>query len=123
LRKARQLVSSASKKSRAELNMIDTDESVYDELYSTVENEITQLRVVLQAVEAKEKERVWLRGKTSGEMDDTRLGKDVWFVLVVRCLYGMAIICTQPQFAFFWFLFGGVLFVSSFFFGARLQFS
>ena len=82
---ARQLVSSASKKSRAELNMIDTDESVYDELYSTVENEITQLRVVLQAVEAKEKERVWLRGKTSGEMDDTRLGKDVWFVLVVRC--------------------------------------
>ena len=123
LRKARQLVSSASKKSRAELNMIDTDESVYDELYSTVENEITQLRVVLQAVEAKEKERVWLRGKTSGEMDDTRLGKDVWFVLMVRCLYGMAIICTQPQFGFFWFLFGGVLFVSSFFFGARFNFS
>lgn len=42
-------------------------------MYSTVENEIRQLRVVLQAVEAKEKERVWLRGKTSGEMDDTRL--------------------------------------------------
>ena len=28
---------------------------------------------LLQAVEATERERVWLRGKTSGEMDDSRL--------------------------------------------------
>ena len=73
MRSARELVSNASKTARADVNMLEEDLSVYDELYATVENEITQLRVVLQAVEAKEKERVWLRGKTSGEMDDTRL--------------------------------------------------
>ena len=32
------------------------DEGKYDELYATVENEVNQLRVVLQSVEAKEKE-------------------------------------------------------------------
>ena len=72
LRAARELVQKA-KSSRPNLAMSEGDETVYDELYATVENEITQLRVVLQAVEAKEKERVWLHGKTSGEMDDTRL--------------------------------------------------
>ena len=67
------MVQNASKSSRFDQSMDTADESVYNELYTTVENEISQLRVVLQAVEAKEKERVWLRGKTSGEMDDTRL--------------------------------------------------
>ena len=73
LREAREMVQNASKSSRFDQSMDTADESVYNELYTTVENEISQLRVVLQAVEAKEKERVWLRGKTSGEMDDTRL--------------------------------------------------
>ena len=53
--------------------MDGVDESKYDELYSTVENEVNQLRVVLQTVEAKERERTWLRGKTTGELDDSRL--------------------------------------------------
>jgi hypothetical protein len=53
--------------------MDQVDEGKYDELYATVENEVNQLRVVLQSVEAKEKERTWLRGKTTGELDDSRL--------------------------------------------------
>lgn len=73
LRKARELVAQASSGARAKLDLDELEESTYDELYASVENEISQLRVVLEAVEAKEKERVWLRGKTSGEMDDSRL--------------------------------------------------
>ena len=53
--------------------MDGVDESKYEELYSTVENEVNQLRVVLQTVEAKERGRTWLRGKTTGELDDSRL--------------------------------------------------
>merc|ERR1712054_471507 len=73
LRAARKLASEASDNQRLELNMDQVDEGKYDELYATVENEVNQLRVILQSVEAKEKERVWLRGKTTGELDDSRL--------------------------------------------------
>lgn len=37
------------------------------------ETEITQLRVALQAIEAKERERSWLRGKVLGEFDDNKV--------------------------------------------------
>ena len=73
LRAARKLASEASNTQRLELNMDQVDEGKYDELFATVENEVNQLRVVLQSVEAKEKERSWLRGKTTGELDDSRL--------------------------------------------------
>ena len=53
-RQARELAMIAAKSQRTQLNMDDLDESEYDELYAAVENEITQLRVVLQAAEAKE---------------------------------------------------------------------
>ena len=49
------------------------DEEAYDALYRRVENEAAQLRVVLLGAEARERERVWLKGKVSGELDDARL--------------------------------------------------
>ena len=73
LRSAREIVAKTSSGARAKLDMDEMEEDTYEELYASVENEISQLRVILEAVEAKERERVWLRGKTSGEMDDSRL--------------------------------------------------
>lgn len=58
---------------RKVLEMGDEDEEEYDNVFRLVENEVSQLRVVLEGVEARERERVWLRGKTAGELDDTRL--------------------------------------------------
>ncbi len=45
----------------------DFDHAKYDELFKVVEKEILQLRVVLQSIEARERERTWLRGKVLGE--------------------------------------------------------
>jgi hypothetical protein len=73
LAQARRLATQAADSQRSSLNMSNVDEGKYAELYATVENEINQLRVVLQSVEATEKERSWLRGKTSGELDDSRI--------------------------------------------------
>lgn len=73
LRQARELVARASSGARVELDLNELEVATYDEIYESVEPLISQLRVVLQSVEAKEKERVWLRNKTSGEMDDARL--------------------------------------------------
>jgi hypothetical protein len=34
---------------------------------------VSQLRVILEGVSAKQQERVWLKNKTTGELDDKRL--------------------------------------------------
>ena len=73
LQKARERAMLAVGKEKLELELADLDIAKYDELFRTVEKEVTQLRVILQAVEAKEKERTWLRGKTIGELDDSKI--------------------------------------------------
>jgi hypothetical protein len=45
----------------------------YQALLKAVERPLQQLRLVLEGAEAKEKEREWLKGQTSGELDDSRL--------------------------------------------------
>lgn len=40
---------------------------------SAVASEVAQLRVILESAEAKEKERVWLKNQTTGELDDNKL--------------------------------------------------
>lgn len=48
-------------------------ENVYRQLYEAVAQEVMQLRVILQSVEAKEKERSWIHNQTQGELDDNKL--------------------------------------------------
>ena len=38
-----------------------------------VRREIRELRVILEGAEAKNKERVWLKNQTSGDLDDTKM--------------------------------------------------
>jgi hypothetical protein len=45
----------------------------YQSLLKAVARPLQQLRLVLEGAEAKEKEREWLTGQTSGELDDARL--------------------------------------------------
>ena len=49
------------------------DERVYDRLYESVSKEVSQLRVILESVEARERERVWITLQNQGELDDNRL--------------------------------------------------
>jgi hypothetical protein len=49
------------------------EDAEYTTLFAAVENEVNLLRVVLQGAEAKERERVWHKGQTSGDLDDGRL--------------------------------------------------
>ena len=47
--------------------------TVYQALVEDVRTHIRQLRVILDAAEARSKERAWLRNQTEGELDDGRL--------------------------------------------------
>lgn len=49
------------------------NENIYNKLYETVSKEISQLRVILESVEAKERERIWIKLQNQGELDENRL--------------------------------------------------
>jgi len=50
--------------------MDEHEDHVYKSYFEAVNQQIAQLRVILQGVEAKAKERQWLKLKTSGDLDD-----------------------------------------------------
>ncbi|XP_058445081.1 von Willebrand factor A domain-containing protein 8 [Malaya genurostris] len=56
-----------------EIQMSQYDHKVYMEFSGPVQKQVQQLRVILQALQAKSKERQWQKHQTSGEMDDTKL--------------------------------------------------
>lgn len=70
---ARQMAREGLERRLKEINMTAYDAAAYKEFYNNVQQEIRQLRVVLEGIQAKEKERVWLKNMTDGDLDDSKL--------------------------------------------------
>ena len=73
IKEAREKAREAIERQQESFDLDDMDETQYADIYGSVQQEIQQLRVVLEAVESKEKERVWLKQQTHGDLDDNRL--------------------------------------------------
>lgn len=56
-----------------EISMSEYDAGVYDHLVGGVRREINELKVLLEGLQAKGDERVWLRHQTDGDLDDDKL--------------------------------------------------
>ena len=69
----REMAAEMKKKKLAALDMSEFSAAQYDRFYDSVRLQVSQLRVIMEAVRAKQKERAWLRHKTQGELDDTKL--------------------------------------------------
>lgn len=54
-------------------DLIEICEQSYRKYHSNVRREIQELRAILQTVQAKNKERVWLKHQISGDLDESRL--------------------------------------------------
>ncbi|XP_055616057.1 von Willebrand factor A domain-containing protein 8 [Toxorhynchites rutilus septentrionalis] len=72
-RAAREMNRKAFEEKLKEIQMSGYDHKVYMEFSGPVQKQVQQLRVILQALQAKSKERHWQKHQTSGEMDDTKL--------------------------------------------------
>ena len=48
-------------------------EKEYVDMYDVVGREVATLRVMLEGMEAKEQERVWVKNQIQGEFDDNKL--------------------------------------------------
>ncbi|CAG8761392.1 28364_t:CDS:10, partial [Racocetra persica] len=56
-----------------QINMTQEDFELYRSYKANVQREIRELHVILESIEAKEKERVWLKNQSSGDVDDMKL--------------------------------------------------
>lgn len=60
-------------KRREQINMTQADSEKFRSYLTNVQREIRELRVILESIESKNKERVWLKNQSSGDVDDTKL--------------------------------------------------
>ncbi|CAG8498072.1 10507_t:CDS:10, partial [Cetraspora pellucida] len=63
----------AMQKRLEQINMTQGDFESYRSYKANVQREIRELHVILESIEAKEKERIWLKNQSSGDVDDTKL--------------------------------------------------
>ncbi|KAG0722072.1 von Willebrand factor A domain-containing protein 8 [Chionoecetes opilio] len=72
-RAAREMGQKAFKERLKQIKMSEYDASLYERFVKNVEPQIRALRGIINTLQAKGKERQWLRHRTSGELDDTKL--------------------------------------------------
>ncbi|VDK57257.1 unnamed protein product [Anisakis simplex] len=72
-RKAREIAKSEYKKRLHEIDMSEHDAKMYNALYGRIEKQSRILRSVIDSLEAKAKERQWIRHQTNGDLDDAKL--------------------------------------------------
>lgn len=56
-----------------EIQMSEYDHDMYMQYSEPVARQVTALRVILDSVQAKAKERAWTRHQTTGDLDDLKL--------------------------------------------------
>ncbi|XP_077339308.1 von Willebrand factor A domain-containing protein 8 [Lithobates pipiens] len=72
-RAAREMAEKAFKQRLKEIQMSEYDASTYERFSGAVRRQVQSLRVVLDSLQAKGKERQWLKHQAIGELDDTKI--------------------------------------------------
>ncbi|XP_062588748.1 von Willebrand factor A domain-containing protein 8-like [Saccostrea cucullata] len=70
---ARDMARKAFKERLREINMSEYDADVYEGFSKNVRNQVSSLRVILDSLQAKGKERQWLKNQAYGDLDDSKL--------------------------------------------------
>lgn len=72
-RAARDMAEQAFKQRLKEIEMSEYDASTYDRFSGAVRRQVQSLRIILDSLQAKGKERQWLRNQALGELDDAKI--------------------------------------------------
>lgn len=70
---AREMNRKAFEEKLKEIKMSKYDHSIYQQFSNPVRKQVQQLRIVLNSLQAKSKERHWQKHQTTGELDDNKL--------------------------------------------------
>ncbi|XP_051999049.1 von Willebrand factor A domain-containing protein 8 [Xyrauchen texanus] len=72
-RAARDMAEKAFKQRLKEIDMSEYDASTYDRFSGAVRRQVQSLRIILDSLQAKGKERQWLRNQALGDLDDAKI--------------------------------------------------
>ncbi|XP_076841646.1 von Willebrand factor A domain-containing protein 8 isoform X2 [Brachyhypopomus gauderio] len=72
-RAAREMAEKAFKERLKEIEMSEYDADTYERFSSAVRPQVQSLRIILDSLQAKGKERQWLKNQALGELDDTKI--------------------------------------------------
>ncbi|XP_041857473.1 von Willebrand factor A domain-containing protein 8 [Melanotaenia boesemani] len=72
-RAAREMAEKAFKERLKEIDMSEYDASTYERFSNAVRRQVQSLRIILDNLQAKGKERQWLKNQSLGELDDTKI--------------------------------------------------
>ncbi|XP_020791891.2 von Willebrand factor A domain-containing protein 8 [Boleophthalmus pectinirostris] len=70
---AREMAEKAFKDRLKEINMSEYDAQTYERFSSAVQRQVQSLRIILDSLQAKGKERQWLKNQALGELDDAKI--------------------------------------------------
>ncbi|KAM3607170.1 uncharacterized protein V6R79_002729 [Siganus canaliculatus] len=72
-RAAREMAEKAFKDRLKEIDMSEYDGATYERFSSSVRRQVQSLRIILDSLQAKGKERQWLKNQALGELDDAKI--------------------------------------------------
>lgn len=72
-RAAREMAEKAFKDRLREINMSEYDAATYERFSKAVRRQVQSLRIILDSLQAKGKERQWLKNQALGELDDAKI--------------------------------------------------
>ncbi|XP_035531833.1 von Willebrand factor A domain-containing protein 8-like [Morone saxatilis] len=72
-RAAREMGEKAFKERLKEINMSEYDAATYERFSNAVRRQVQSLRIILDSLQAKGKERQWLMNQALGELDDAKI--------------------------------------------------
>ncbi|XP_037542623.1 von Willebrand factor A domain-containing protein 8 [Nematolebias whitei] len=72
-RAAREMSEKAFKQRLKEINMSEYDASTYERFSNAVRRQVQSLRIILDNLQAKGKERQWIKNQAMGELDDAKI--------------------------------------------------
>ncbi|XP_029314557.1 LOW QUALITY PROTEIN: von Willebrand factor A domain-containing protein 8 [Cottoperca gobio] len=70
---AREMGEKAFKERLKEINMSEYDAATYERFSNAVSRQVQSLRIILDSLQAKGKERQWLKNQALGELDDAKI--------------------------------------------------
>ncbi|XP_041484897.1 von Willebrand factor A domain-containing protein 8-like isoform X2 [Lytechinus variegatus] len=70
---AREMAQKAYKARLKEIEMSEYDAETYERFSDSVKRQVTSLRVILDSLQAKAKERQWIKHQSSGDLDEVKL--------------------------------------------------
>uniref|UniRef100_A0A8D3C2J8 von Willebrand factor A domain-containing protein 8 n=1 Tax=Scophthalmus maximus TaxID=52904 RepID=A0A8D3C2J8_SCOMX len=72
-RAAREMGEKAFKERLKEINMSEYDAATYERFSAAVRRQVQSLRIILDSLQAKGKERQWLKNQALGDLDDAKI--------------------------------------------------